>query len=246
MYIIVENTGINTIPKKIKKDKSGNIRFEAVLQTAGDINRNRRRYGRDLLESGLAKISQRVKEGAFIGELDHPIDTNPIRQTTCLYKEASHRIIDYGWDGNKLVGILETLRTPNGEILKNLAEDGIPVGFSFRGMGDLREVNENTGRVFEVMGPLHVITWDSVSYPSHAEAKLIRITEALVSNIYSGVSPQCSLKPLYEAYSFIHDSKGIKECDNLICTQEGICYLPTEFDQLVEQRVIQLKQKFGT
>ena len=53
----------------------------------------------------------------MIGELDHPISDNPIRQTTVLYKETSHIITEYGWEGNLLKGVVETTPyTENGRI----------------------------------------------------------------------------------------------------------------------------------
>lgn len=294
MYIISESPFVSNVAKNIKKLKGERIRFEACLQTAGELNRNKRRYSKELLESGIAKVKPRIQEGSFLGELDHPIDKNPVRQITVLYKEASHRIQDIGWDGNKLIGVLESLRTPNGNILKNLAEDGIPIGFSFRGMGDLREIREGTKTGFEVVGPLHVVTWDSVTHPSHSEAKLIKITEEVIRDINNYIS-ECSVGGMLVPPSSYHhsnrgwrrdggvasrdkyrretmgyggsrgsvgtrilsenyggvgvnrvvvDEEDLTECDGMICTKEGICYFPNDFDRLVEQRLIELRKKY--
>lgn len=222
-FIIVESGGISSIPTNIKKGRD-KIRCEVCLQTANDVNRNKRRYRKELIEGALAKLQERIGEGSLLGELDHPIDRNPVRQVTVLYKEASHRFMETGWDGNKLISVIETLRTPNGTILKNLAEDGIPVGYSFRGMGDLRQVNEGGQIFFEVQDPLHAITWDAVSYPSHLQAKTIKITESVANT-------------LFESVGFIEESGYIK-------TEDGIIYFPNDFDKLVEQRVIDLTDKF--
>lgn len=233
-YIINEFANIRSIPKKVKKLKGDKIRMECVLQTVGDVNRNRRRYSKELMESGMSKVADRIREGSFLGELDHPLTKDPGRQVTVLYKSASHRIMEYGWDGNKLVGVLETLRTPNGKILKNLAEDGIPVGYSFRGMGDLRQMYESNGVVYDVVGPLHVVTWDAVSHPSHAQAKLIRITEPVERRLHETATL------MMEESSIIHESAGVAESNGLICTTEGVCYLPNDFDKLVDQRIAKL------
>ena len=32
--------------------------------------------------------------------------------------------------------------------------------------------------------------------------------------------------------------------DGLICTEDGYCYFPNDFDKLVEQRIIDLKGKY--
>ena len=233
-YIINEFANIRSIPKKVKKLKGDKIRMECVLQTVGDVNRNRRRYSKELMESGMSKVADRIREGSFLGELDHPLTKDPGRQVTVLYKNASHRIMEYGWDGNKLVGVLETLRTPNGKILKNLAEDGIPVGYSFRGMGDLRQMYESNGVVYDVVGPLHIVTWDAVSHPSHAQAKLIRITEPVERRLHETATL------MMEESSIIHESAGVAESNGLICTTEGVCYLPNDFDKLVDQRIAKL------
>ena len=225
MYIISESSNVSGSIPKITKKSAEKIRFECCLQTVGDINRNRRRYMETVMKEGLGKVQQRINEGSFIGELDHPTEVNnPMRQVTVLYKEASHRIMECGWDGNKLIGVVETLRTPNGTILKNLAEDGLPVGFSFRGMGDLRQVSENGQVVYNVESPLHVITWDSVSFPSHSQATLIKITENVMSVIQ-------------EAVSFVEE-------DGRICTSDGYCYFPNDFDKLVNRRIVKLTEKY--
>jgi hypothetical protein len=224
MYIIKETSSVLATPTKLR-EKKGKLRMEVCLQTVGDINKNRRRYSRSLIEDGIGTIKDRIGEGSFLGELDHPTDPNPVRQVTVLYKEVSHRILETGWDGNKLIATVETVRTPNGEIMKNLAEDGICIGFSFRGMGDVRQISEASGVTYEVMPPLFVVTWDCVSFPSHSNAKLIRVTESVVNQI--------------------SESVGICErSDGLVCTSDGQCFFPNDFDKLVETRIINLKKRF--
>lgn len=238
MQIIVENEIVRSVPKNLKKSRNGNLRMECVLQTVGDINRNKRRYSKSIIEEGLGKIDDKLQEGSLLGELDHPINKNPTRQVSVLYKAASHRILECEWDGNKLVGIVENLRTPNGTILRNLAEDGVPIGFSFRGMGDLKQISENGQTINEVVGPIHVVTWDAVSYPSHAAAKMIRITE----NVHEQLME--ASKKMKKISHVLHESSGIRECNGLICTMEGVCYLPNDFDKLVEQKVSRLIKRF--
>lgn len=228
MFILNESPvagGIDNIKKY--KDK---IRFETVLQTVGDVNRNKRIYDKNTLQESIDKIIDRVRGKEFLGELDHPIDSNPARQCTVAYKEVSHAILELGWNGNRLIGVLESLRTPNGTILKNLAEDGIPIGFSYRGMGDVQSINEGSGKtVYKVVGPLHTITWDSVSFPSHKDAKIQRITESVKAEIFESIDP----------------SKIIRETAECVICENGICYLPNAFDRLVEQRKQWLRSKFN-
>lgn len=226
MYILNEGATIMETPSKIKKMKN-KIRMECILQTTGDINRNGRRYSRHVVENGISSVEEKIKKGMFLGELDHPIDRNPTRQVTVLYKEVSHRIIETGWDGNKLIGIVETLSTQNGKNLMGLAvEDKIPVGFSFRGMGDVQQINEGGRTINEVKGPIYVVTWDAVSNPSHEQATMIRITED-------------TSKIIQESFANIE----YEEKNGMICTSEGICYIPNTFDMMVERKLVSVKEK---
>ena len=36
----------------------------------------------------------------------------------------------------------------------------------------------------------------------------------------------------------------VSESKNLICTNDGKCYLPDYFDQLVEQKIVKLEEKY--
>lgn len=231
MYFLIESPQIMQIPKIIKKNPD-RIRMECCLQTLGVLNRNKRRYREKDFKEALEGIKDRIQEGGFVGELDHPTKFDDMkRQLTVLYSRSSHRILEIGIDGNKVIGVVETLRTPMGKILKNLSEDGIPVGFSFRGAGEVNRVTESGNFYFEVTAPLHIVTWDSVSYPSHKEAKIVRISENTFDNVRESLAPLC-------------ESTEIQEREGMICTSEGICYLPNDFDRLVKKRIIQLKNKF--
>lgn len=244
MYILNDNTQVRSYPKNIKSFKNKNyIRMECVLQTADEVNRNKRSYDKSTLQESIDKIMPRIKGKEFVGELDHPISKDPARQLTVLYKECSHVITDLGWNGNSLIGVLETTNTPNGQILRGLAEQGIPVGFSYRGMGDLRPVYEDGQQTFKVVGPLHTVTWDSVSYPSHPTAKMTRISEGIdfsnnknktLNENFSAIKVTDDIaKMIYESIDL---STIISENNNYICTENGVCYLPNEFDRMLELR----------
>ena len=232
MFLIREGTTVST-PKKVKKygDK---IRMEVILQTVNEINRNKRRYPKALLQESINGVMDRIKEGSFLGELDHPINANPSRQVTVWYKEASHKIKELGWDSNKLVGIIETLvATRNGRTLRDLViRDNIPIGFSYRAIGDQKLVTEGGKQFYEIKGPLVTITWDSVSHPSHASARIVRVTEDVYRDVHQ------------EARNFFGEEVRIFEENGMICTSEGVCYLPNSFDQLVEKRVIRITDRF--
>lgn len=249
MFLMNESPGFSFIPKKLEKTRNGNLRFEACLQTVGTVNRNRRLYTKGLLDEGIQSVRSRIDDGSFLGELDHPVSTDPVRQFTVLYQCVSHRIRDAGWDGDRLMGVVETVSTSKGRDLRGLITDDIPVGFSFRGMGDLKSIKEAGQEYQQVVGPLQVISWDSVSYPSHEGAYITKVMEGSQpksAEVYDPLEITEEVrKSLYESVGVIlHEKNGIKETDGVICTKEGICYIPGDFDQLIQKRIIKLVDKF--
>jgi len=201
---------------EIVKSEPGKAVFRMTLQTADDVNQNKRLYPMRVLEEGMKEVESRMRRRAFLGELDHPVPTgsqfDEIRQTTVMLKEVSHLIRDYEWRGKRLVGELETVLTPNGSILLGLLRDKSGVGLSMRGMASLKKTREYN----EVEGPLMIIAYDSVSLPSHSSA-VVDFNEMKFEN-----------KSL------------LVECANgdVVCTENGVCYLANYFDKLVENRII--------
>ena len=114
----------------------GNPLVEGILATAEVKNGNGRYYSKDLWEREISKYDVLVKEHRAMGELDHP------DSTVINLKNVSHNITDMWWDGNKVMGKIELLPTPAGNILKALIESGITVGVSSRGMGSLKPMGE--------------------------------------------------------------------------------------------------------
>ena len=213
---IVIESAVFAAPEKVKKYTDGKVIFEAYLQEADIKNQNKRLYPRRVLDIAMRKVDEKIKRRAFLGELDHPITDDQIRQTTVMYQNVSHIIREWGWDGPMIKGVIET--TPysqSGKILSGLIYDRVPVGFSLRGLADV----EDRGSFQEVMDPLIVICYDSVSEPSHNTATIQEIKNENVIHI-------------------MNESKQLIRCSN------GKCYLPNYFDELIEKRILRLTQKY--
>ena len=66
------------------------------------------------------------------------------------------------WDGNDVMGKVQVLNTPSGQVLKSLVESGVKLGISSRGLGS---VHESQGRTI-VEDDFQLICFDFVSEPS--------------------------------------------------------------------------------
>ena len=140
-------------------DPSKPMIVQGVLQRANAKNQNGRVYPKDILEREVKKYDDNfVKERRALGELDHP-DSSVVN-----LQNVSHNVVEMMWNGDDLVGKVEILPTPSGNILKELLKAGIKLGISSRGLGSVRKnVRENAD---EVQDDFELIAFDFVSNPS--------------------------------------------------------------------------------
>jgi len=161
------------------KSKRGFPIVEGILATCEVKNGNGRYYSRELRE--MEKYKGLIDENRAVGELDHPEDS------VVNLKNVSHNITDYWWDGDNIMGKIEVLPTPSGNILKALIESGITVGVSSRGMGSLKPM----GEVQEVQDDFQLLCWDFVSTPSNPGSYMHLVKEGLnvdTTNTYTKVN----------------------------------------------------------
>ena len=157
------------------KTENGNLIVEGRLQNAETKNGNGRYYPREILEREVKNyIDGPVKENRALGELDHP-DSSIIN-----LKNVSHNIKFIKWDGDDVIGTIEILPTPSGNILTELFRNGITVGVSSRGMGSLKPSSDG---VQEVQDDFELLCWDFVSTPSTPGAYVHPISEGLDSSV---------------------------------------------------------------
>lgn len=157
------------ITEAVQTDE-GNLLVEGRLQSAETKNGNGRYYPREVLEREVKNyIEGPIKENRALGELDHP-DSQVIN-----LKNVSHNIKKVWWDGDDVVGTIEILPTPSGNILTQLFKNGITVGVSSRGMGSLKQLGETQ----EVQDDFELLCWDFVSTPSTPGAYVAPVNEGL-------------------------------------------------------------------
>ena len=140
------------------KTKPGVFEVEGVLQRAVAKNQNGRTYSKDILVREAKRyVDEFVKVGNAFGELDHP--ESPV----VSLKNASHVVKELWWDGDDLMGRIELLNTPAGNIVKEICKAGHTIGISSRGTGSVQQTNEGT---LEVQDDFELVCWDFVSNPS--------------------------------------------------------------------------------
>lgn len=136
MKLISEFNDIVTPICESKEDGSKDYFIEGIFIQSEIKNRNGRVYPKEVIKEEIARYNKEFvqKQRAF-GELGHP--DGP----TINLDKVSHLIQSLEEDGNNYVGRAKILSTPNGQIVRNLIDDGAKLGVSSRGLGSLEQKN---------------------------------------------------------------------------------------------------------
>ena len=173
--LIVDYLPFEVRPEQINesmKENSGKLIVKGVLQRAEAKNQNGRIYPREILEREAEKYSKEfISQRRAMGELAHP------ESSVVNLQNVSHNVKEMHWEGDNLLGTVEVLGTPSGNILKELFKSGIKLGISSRGMGSVESVNE--GEAQEVQDDFELIAFDFVSNPSTHGAFLHPTNESI-------------------------------------------------------------------
>ena len=120
--------------EKENGDKS--YKIKGVFMQSEVKNRNGRVYPFEVLDKEVKRYNKEyIEEKRAFGELGHP--DGP----TVNLERASHMITALYPKGKNFIGEAKILKTPMGEIVKNLMVEGAKLGVSSRGMGSLEQKN---------------------------------------------------------------------------------------------------------
>jgi len=180
-----------------KDTKAGLVELVGKLQAADQENGNNRKYPFKVLKREVDKyLEGPVKTRTALGELDHP------EASVVNLANTSHVVTDVWWDGNNVMGKIQLLPTPSGNIAKALILSGIPLGISSRGMGSVKQLGETV----EVQDDFELLCWDLVSVPSTPQAYM-QLAES-------------------KKFASVKDYSKVNELiTEIICAQTGVCPL---------------------
>ena len=115
-----------------KKD----YKIRGIFMQSDIKNRNGRVYPQEVLAKEVAKYNKNfISQNRAFGELGHP--DGP----TVNLERVSHMVTSLKRDGDNFIGEAKILKTPMGQIVKSLMDEGAKLGVSSRGMGSLDQKN---------------------------------------------------------------------------------------------------------
>ena len=170
------------------KENSGKLVVRGVLQRAEAKNQNGRVYPKEVLVREAKKYhTEFIKQSRAMGELDHP------ESSVVNLANVSHNIKEMHWEGDNLLGTVEVLRTPSGNILTELFKSGIKLGISSRGMGSVETVSEGGEQSQEVQPDFELIAFDFVSNQSTHGAFMYPMSEGVTNDVEIPAGRACGV-----------------------------------------------------
>ena len=144
--------------------------MKGIFIQGGIENQNKRKYPVQEISRAVTNIKERLDGGfSVLGEADHP------ENLTVNLDRVSHMITEMWMDGPNGYGKLKVIPTPMGQLVKTMLENGVKIGVSSRGSGNVKE--DGSGEVSE----FEIITVDCVAQPSAPGAYPTPIYEHLLN-----------------------------------------------------------------
>lgn len=169
MSILIESSIAQPIIEGEGSDKK--LYIEGIMCSADVVNRNKRIYPKNVMESAVNKYRQDYIDTNTAGmELNHPKDSLEVD-----YDRVAARLLSIKEDGNNYIGRALVVDTPCGRTVKGLLEGGFNIGVSTRGAGSLKMTESG---VAVVQNDLHYTAVDLVWHPSNPTSLVKGIMES--------------------------------------------------------------------
>jgi len=165
-----EDVIIEEVINEETKEKAWYIK--GITLQADVKNKNGRIYPLPVLEKAVNEyIENEIKNNTVFsaGELTHP-EINP---HIVNMENITHRFVEIKKEGSNFIAKAKVLDTPKGKIVQNLLKEGIKIGISSRGLGEvIREDDAFIVKNFKL-----ITAGDLVSNPSAPDAFVEGIME---------------------------------------------------------------------
>ena len=171
--------------------------LKGICIQGGVRNANQRVYPVTEIGRAVNTLNDQIQGGySVLGEVDHPEGLN------INLDRVSHMITEMWMDGPNGYGKLKVIPTPMGQLVKTMLENGVKLGVSSRGSGNVKE--DGSGEVSE----FEIITVDCVAQPSAPGAYPTPIYEHLLNtrNGYKALNMARELNGDEKAQRYLKES----------------------------------------
>lgn len=167
--VINPNAAALTTESRDNGQGGKDLYMEGIFIQGGVKNQNQRVYPVNEITNAVKALKEKISGGfTVLGEADHPDDLN------INLDRVSHMIVDMNMNGQDGIGKLKLLPTPMGNVCKTLLENGVKLGVSSRGSGNV----DGSGNVSD----FEIVTVDIVANPSAPDAYPSPIYEQMMNH----------------------------------------------------------------
>ena len=171
--------------------------LKGICIQGGVRNANQRVYPVTEIGRAVNTLNDQIKGGySVLGEVDHPEGLN------INLDRVSHMITEMWMDGPNGYGKLKVIPTPMGQLVSTMINNGVKIGVSSRGSGNVKD--DGSGEVSE----FEIITVDCVAQPSAPGAYPTPIYEHLLNtrNGYKALNMARELNGDEKAQRYLKES----------------------------------------
>jgi O-glycosyl hydrolase len=181
-----------------------NLFMQGIFVQGEKRNQNQRVYPVSEISKAVKSIQEKIEGGfSILGEADHPDDLQ------VNLDRVSHMIEKMWMDGQDGYGRLKLLPTPMGNICKTLLDNGVKLGVSSRGSGNVTD----SGNVSD----FEIQTVDIVANPSAPDAYPDPLYEQIMNgkrgNVLMDVASAVNNDKIAEQYFQKEVQKFIEKLD---------------------------------
>lgn len=170
----------------------------AVFQIANVLSKNNRLYPKEVLQEAVKEALPVVKGKKMIGELDHmTASESPFPKLAF----CSHLITNLWMDDDKVYGEAVVLKTPYGDILRDILESGVKVGISARGYGDTEELHEGSN-IYQKVKKFKLLSYEFVSWPGF--------------NLYVDKNQTKKIESIFESQQFLNFKNNLSKDEEIL------------------------------
>ena len=175
MNLLSENLTFDQAKMVVESTENSNggkdLFLKGICIQGGVRNANERVYPVNEIGRAVKTLNDQIGTGySVLGEVDHPEGLN------INLDRVSHMITEMWMDGPNGYGKLKVIPTPMGQLVSTMINNGVKIGVSSRGSGNVKE--DGSGEVSE----FEIITVDAVAQPSAPGAYPTPIYEHLLNS----------------------------------------------------------------
>ena len=166
-YLTYDTAKAEVITEATGEGQPKNVYMQGIFIQGGLRNHNGRVYPVNEIRKAVEQLNESIRQDSgVLGECDHP------QELQIHLDRVSHKITEMWMDGGNGYGKLQVLPTPCGNIVTTLLTNGVKLGVSSRGSGNV----DDNGEVSD----FDMLTVDIVAKPSAPNAYPVPMYESIL------------------------------------------------------------------